>query len=209
MVRASLLWIAAVVVAAKKDGKAPDGGGATPPKTCEKEASQIGTLEKALEASKKKAEDDTKKLIDELSASKQTIEKAGVDYKKLKVELNLATKEAEKAGEELDVAKKMQCEPFSVVDPILSTYRFAIDAGTNLLDRPFVKDKVLASASKAYDMGKKATTTVIDKASSVDYAAHMEGIKKHELYLTHVAPNLEKAHSQMKPHLDQHVFPNV
>lgn len=98
-------------------------------------------------------------------------------------------------------------QAISVSGAAHAAWSVASDGVTHLLDQTDVDDQVYEHATKHYGTVKELASDMFNKATSVDVATLVQDLQKHELYTTHVSPNLEKVTTAVKPHWDQHAAP--
>jgi len=88
-------------------------------------------------------------------------------------------------------------EHISVLGLVSKTGGMAGSALQDLLDQTTVDEQVVDGLTKHYGNAKEA----VGQFASIDYNGVVEKVKKHDAYVTHVAPTLEKVSETAKPYV--------
>jgi hypothetical protein len=76
-----------------------------------------------------------------------------------------------------------------------------------LLAQTTLDEQLAEKLSTHYGQAKDFTYDALDKVSSADYAKHLETLKSHEVYVTHIAPHVDTATKVAQPYIDEYVNP--
>lgn len=186
-------------------------------------AGQDGGAGDACQAQLGQAQGELAQMQQQLMAAAQQLGQK-VDRSELeKVQAELAAAKAQLAqmvdSKHLDQAKadletcktRAAAEPpaqvVSIVGAAKAAWGVASNGVTQLLDQTEVDEQLYEQATKHYGTAKDLASDLVEKARAVDYASLAQEVQKHELYTTHVSPNLEKVTTALKPHWDQHAAP--
>jgi len=143
-------------------------------------------------------------------AENENCDVLGEEAVKLREQLKSAQAEVSQLRAQLADAKGAQegcVNNLSVIEAVSKTGSIAGGMVKHVLDQTDYDDIVIDKVSGHATAGWAYTMDVAGKIAAVDYRKHAEGVKKHPIYVQHVAPAMGKASEMAQPHVDKYVAP--
>jgi len=161
---------------------------------------------------------DLQKQIDALKAEAAAAKQQAVDAEKeaqgLKKKLKSAEADAStcsgKLKESAEAAEacsesSASARAFSVFGVVSSATGVTTGLVNHILDQTTVDDQVQEAFKKGYSLAVEQ----VEAVQGVDYAGHIEQLRKHELYTLYVAPHVATVSELSEPYMKQYVAPAV
>jgi len=143
-------------------------------------------------------------------AENENCDVLGEEAAKLREQLKSAQAEVSQLRAQLADAKGAQegcVNNLSVIEAVSKTGSIAGGMVKHVLDQTDYDDIVIDKVSGHATAGWAYTMDVAGKIAAVDYRKHAESVKKHPIYVQHVAPAMGKASEMAQPHVDKYVAP--
>jgi len=184
----------------------------------EAEAAKAKEAAAAGQAQADSGSKDLQKQIDalksEAAAAKQKAAEAEKEVQGLKTKLKSAQDDASTCSGKLqETAKSVEAcsesaasaRAFSVFGVVSSATGVTTGLVNHILDQTTVDDQV----SEAFKQGYSLAVEQVEAVQAVDYAGHIEQLRKHELYTLYVAPHVATVSEISEPYMKQYVTPAV